>query len=224
MGIYLPTVVDTGPRGERSADLYSRLLQDRIIFLGRPIDDHIANLIVAEMLYLEANDPERDIHLYINSPGGVVYSGLAIYDVMQYVRPDVSTVCLGMAMSAAAFILSGGARGKRMALPSSKIMIHQGMSGMQGAPADMEIHLREALSAYQRMAEVIAHHSGQTAEKVRRDMDRDYFMTPEEAQQYGIIDQVITPRRGLALPQQTLQDLGEENVPSPLDRTREDGA
>ena len=208
--MYVPTVIESSPRGERANDLFSRLLQDRIIFLGRPIEDQIANLIIAEMLYLEANDPEKDIFLYINSPGGLVYSGLAIYDVMQYVRPDVSTVCVGMAMSAAAFILAGGARGKRMALPSSKVMIHQGTSGMRGAPTDMEIHLREALSAYKRMAEVIAHHSGQTFEKVRADMDRDYFMTPEEARAYGIIDQVIAPRRGLSVPQQTLRELGQD--------------
>ena len=210
MGIYLPTVVDSGPRGERSADLYSRLLQDRIVFLGRPIDDQVANLIVAELLYLEADNPEKDISLYINSPGGLVYAGLAIYDVMQYVRPDVSTVCVGMAMSAAAFVLAGGAAGKRMALSSSKIMIHQGTSGMRGAPTDMEIHLREALASYQRMAEIIAHHSGRSAEKVRDDMDRDYFMTPEEAREYGIVDHVIAPRRGLAVPQATLREIGEE--------------
>jgi ATP-dependent Clp protease, protease subunit len=214
MGIYLPTVVDSGPRGERSSDLYSRLLQDRIIFLGRPISDQVANVIVAELLYLEANDPEKDIYLYINSPGGLVYAGLAIYDVMQYVRPDVSTVCVGMAMSAAAFILSGGAAGKRMALTSSKIMIHQGTSGMRGAPSDMEIHLREALSSYQRMAEIIAHHSGHSAEKVRADMDRDYFMTPEEARDYGIIDNVIAPRSGLSVPQATLRELGEDAASS----------
>jgi ATP-dependent Clp protease, protease subunit len=208
--MYVPTVIESSPRGERANDLFSRLLQDRIIFLGRPIDDQVANLIVAEMLYLEANDPEKDIYLYINSPGGIVYSGLAIYDVMQYVRPDVSTVCVGMAMSAAAFILAGGAKGKRMALPSSKVMIHQGTSGMRGQPTDMEIHLREALAAYQRMAEVIAHHAGQTPEKVRADMDRDYFMTPEEARDYGIIDQVIAPRRGLSVPQQTLRELGQD--------------
>jgi len=209
--MYVPTVIESSPRGERANDLFSRLLQDRIIFLGRPIDDQVANLIVAEMLYLEANDPEKDIYLYINSPGGLVYSGLAIYDVMQYVRPDVSTVCVGMAMSAAAFILAGGAKGKRMALPSSKVMIHQGTSGMRGQPTDMEIHLREALSAYQRMAEVIAHHAGQKVEKVRSDMDRDYFMTPEEAREYGVIDQVIVPRRGLSVPQQTLRELGTDS-------------
>jgi ATP-dependent Clp protease protease subunit len=209
--MYVPTVIESTPRGERAADLYSRLLQDRIIFLGRPIDDHVANLIVAEMLFLEANDPEKDIYLYINSPGGLVYSGLAIYDVMQYVRPDVSTVCVGIAMSAAAFILAGGAKGKRMALPSSKVMIHQGTSGMRGQPTDMEIHLREALAAYKRMAEVIAYHAGQTYDKVRSDMDRDYFMTPEESREYGIIDQVITPRRGLAVPQQTLRELGQDS-------------
>jgi len=209
--MYVPTVIESSPRGERANDLFSRLLQDRINFLGRPIDDQVANLIVAEMLYLEANDPEKDIYLYINSPGGLVYSGLAIYDVMQYVRPDVSTVCVGMAMSAAAFILAGGAKGKRMALPSSKVMIHQGTSGMRGQPTDMEIHLREALAAYQRMAEVIAHHAGQTVEKVRSDMDRDYFMTPEEAREYGVIDQVIVPRRGLSVPQQTLRELGQDS-------------
>jgi ATP-dependent Clp protease, protease subunit len=214
MGIYLPTVIDSSPRGERSADLYSRLLQDRIVFLGRPIDDQVANVIVAELLYLEASDPEKDISLYINSPGGLVYAGLAIYDVMQYIRPDVSTVCIGMAMSAAAFILAGGAPGKRMALSSSKVMIHQGTSGMRGAPTDMEIHLREALAAYQRMAEIIAHHSGHTAEKVRADMDRDYFMTPEEASAYGIVDHVIAPRRGLAVPQQTLKELGDDGGPA----------
>jgi ATP-dependent Clp protease, protease subunit len=214
MGIYLPTVVDSGPRGERTADLYSRLLQDRIIFMGRPIDDQVANLIVAEMLYLEANDPERDIYLYINSPGGLVLAGLAIYDVMQYVKPDVSTVCVGMAMSAAAFILAGGASGKRMALPSSKVMIHQGTAGMRGAPTDMEIHLREAVAAVERTSAVIAHHSGQPVDKVRKDMERDYFMTPEEAQRYGLIDQVIAPRRGLAVPQQTLSELGEEGGPA----------
>jgi ATP-dependent Clp protease protease subunit len=210
MGIYLPTVVDSGSRGERSSDLYSRLLQDRIVFVGRPIDDQVANLIVAELLYLEADNPEKDINLYINSPGGLVYAGLAIYDVMQYVQPDVATVCVGMAMSAAAFVLAGGAAGKRMALSSSKIMIHQGTSGMRGAPADMQIHLREALSAYQRMAEIIGHHSGHPPEKVRADMDRDYFMTPEEARDYGIVDQVIAPRRGLTVPQQTLRELGED--------------
>jgi ATP-dependent Clp protease protease subunit len=194
---YVPMVVEQNQRGERAFDIYSRLLRERIIFLGTEVDDHVANLIIAEMLFLEAEDPERDIHLYINSPGGMAYAGMAIYDVMQYVRPDVSTVCIGMGMSAAAMILCGGAKGKRFALPSAKIMIHQGAAGMRGAPTDMEIHLREVLSLTKRMAQIIAHHSGQPVERVERDIDRDYFMTADQSQEYGIIDQVIVARRGL---------------------------
>jgi ATP-dependent Clp protease, protease subunit len=195
---YVPMVVEQSQRGERAYDIYSRLLRERIIFLGTEVDDQIANLIIAEMLFLEAEDPEKDIFLYINSPGGQAYAGMAVYDVMQYVKPDVSTVCIGMGMSAAAMILCGGAKGKRFALPSAKIMIHQGSAGMRGAPTDMEIHLREVLSLTKRMAEIISHHSSQPMERVERDIDRDYFMSADEAKQYGIIDEVIVARRGLS--------------------------
>jgi len=195
---FVPMVVEQSQRGERAYDIYSRLLRERIIFLGMEVDDQIANLIIAEMLFLEAEDPEKDIFLYINSPGGQAYAGMAVYDVMQYVKPDVSTVCIGMGMSAAAMILCGGAKGKRFALPSAKIMIHQGAAGMRGAPTDMEIHLREVLSLTKRMAEIISHHSAQPLERVERDIDRDYYMSAEDAKEYGIIDQVIVARRGLS--------------------------
>jgi ATP-dependent Clp protease, protease subunit len=195
----VPMVVDSSPRGERAFDIYSRLLKERIIFLGQPVDDQISNLIIAQMLFLEAEDPEKDIALYINSPGGLAYAGMAIYDVMQYVRPDVSTICIGMGMSAAAMILCGGSAGKRYALPSAKIMIHQGSAGARGAPTDMEIQLREVLSVTKRMANIIAHHSRQSLERVERDADRDYYMSAQEAKDYGLIDQVIQPRRGLSL-------------------------
>ena len=194
----IPTVLDQSARGDRAYDIYSMLLRERIVFLGQEVDDQIANLLVAEILYLDANDPGRDISLYINSPGGLSYTGMAIYDVMQHVRSEVSTVCVGMGMSAAAMILCGGAPGKRLATPNAKIMIHQGSAGARGAPRDMEIHLREVLATTRRMAEIIAHHSGQPIERVERDIDRDYFLTAEEAKDYGLIDQVITPQRGLA--------------------------
>jgi ATP-dependent Clp protease protease subunit len=193
-------VVEQESRGERAYDIYSRLLRERIIFVGTEIDDQLANLIIGEMLYLEADDPQRDIFVYINSPGGVAYSGLSIYDLMQHVRPDVATVCVGMGMSAAAMILAGGAPGKRFALPNSKIMIHQGSAGVRGVPSDMEIHLKEVMSLTQRMAEIIAYHSGQPLERVKKDIDRDYYMTAEQAKEYGIIDEVFTPRRGLFAP------------------------
>jgi ATP-dependent Clp protease, protease subunit len=202
-GYMVPMVVERSSQGERASDLYSRLLRERIVFLGTPIDDQVANLIVAELLFLAAEDPEKDIQLYINSPGGMTYAGMAIYDAMQFVQPDVSTVCVGMGMSAAAFILAGGTKGKRFALPSAKIMIHQGTAGMRGAPTDMEIHLREAVALTRRMEEIIAYHTGHSPEKVRRDMERDYFMTAEEAKAYGIIDDVIAPRRGVAAPAPT---------------------
>jgi ATP-dependent Clp protease protease subunit len=194
----IPTVLDQSSRGDRSYDLYSLLLRERIVFLGQEVDDQIANLIVAQILYLEADDPEKDISLYINSPGGLGYAGMAIYDVIQHVRPEVSTICVGMGMSAAAMILCGGAAGKRLALPNARIMIHQGSAGARGAPRDMEIQLREVLATTRRMAEIIAHHSGRSVEEVERDIDRDYFMTASEAKAYGLIDEIIAPRRGVA--------------------------
>jgi ATP-dependent Clp protease protease subunit len=194
----IPTVIDQSTRGDRAFDIYSLLLKDRIVFLGQEVDDQIANLLVAEILYLEAQDPDKDIFLYINSPGGLAYAGMAIYDVIQHVRPEVSTICVGMGMSAAAMILCGGAAGKRLALPNAKIMIHQGTAGTRGAPRDMEIHLREVMSITRRMAEIIAHHTGKPLEQVERDIDRDYFMTADEALEYGLIDEILIPRRGLA--------------------------
>jgi len=194
----IPTVVDQSPRGDRAFDIYSLLLKERIVFLGQEVDDQIANLLVAEILYLEAEDPDRDIHLYINSPGGLSYGGMAIYDVMQHVRCEVSTICVGMGMSAAAMILCGGATGKRFALPSAKIMIHQGSAGSRGAPRDMEIQLREVMATTRRMAEIIAHHSGRPVEQVEHDIDRDYYMTAGEAKEYGLIDEIIAPRRGVS--------------------------
>ncbi len=194
----IPTVLDETARGDRAYDIFSLLLRERIVFLGQPVDDHIANLIIAQILHLEARDPDKEIQLYINSPGGVAYAGMAIYDVMQHVRPPVSTICVGMGMSAAAMLLCAGAEGKRLALPSSKIMIHQGSAGSQGAPTDMEIQLREILATRKRMAQIIAHHAGQQLENVEQDLDRDYYMTADEAKEYGLIDEVLAPRRGVS--------------------------
>ncbi len=194
----IPTVVDSSARGDRAFDIYSLLLKERIVFLGQEVDDQIANLLVAEILYLDSIDPERDIFLYINSPGGLAYAGMAIYDVMQHTRCEVSTVCVGMGMSAAAMILCGGAPGKRLATPNAKIMIHQGSAGARGAPRDMEIHLREVLAITQRMAQIISFHSGQPLDRVLRDIDRDYFVTAEEAREYGLIDEVLAPKRGIS--------------------------
>ena len=194
----VPMVVEGDGRYERSFDIYSRLLRERIVFLGREVDDEIANLITAQMLFLEAENPDQDISLYVNSPGGSAYAGMAIYDTMQYVRPDVRTICVGMGMSAAAMILAGGAPGKRLALPNAKVMIHQGSAGFRGTPADIDIHAREVLSMTRRMAEIIAQHSGQAFEQVMRDIDRDRFMTPEEARDYGIVDDIFGPERPLA--------------------------
>ena len=196
----IPTVVEESSRGARSFDMYSMLLRERIVFLGQEVDDQIANVIIAQMLYLESQNPTKDIALYINSPGGLAYAGMAIYDVIQHIRPEVSTICVGMGMSAAAMILCGGAPGKRMALPNSRIMIHQGSAGTTGAPTDMEIALREVVATTRRMAEIIAHHSGRDLDRVTHDIDRDYFMTAEEARAYGLIDEVIAPQRGLAAP------------------------
>ena len=190
----VPVVVEQTSRGERAFDIYSRLLKERIVMLGTPIDDQIANLIVAQLLHLESEDPEKDINLYINSPGGMVYAGLAIYDTMQYIKPDVSTICVGMAMSMGAILLCGGAEKKRFALPNAKIMIHQGSAGFQGTPTDIEIHAKEVLSLRLKMAEIIAEHTSQDVTQVEKDIDRDRFMTSEEAKAYGIIDEIISSR------------------------------
>ena len=194
MSVLIPMVIEADGRAERSFDIYSRLLRERIVFLGREVDDEIANLITAQLLFLEAEDPEKDISLYVNSPGGSAYAGMAIYDTMQYVRPDVRTICMGMGMSAAAMILAGGAAGKRMALPNAKVMIHQGSAGFRGTPSDIEIHAQEILSMTRRMAEILAKHSGQPLEQVLVDIDRDRFMTPEEAKAYGLVDEIVGPR------------------------------
>jgi ATP-dependent Clp protease protease subunit len=194
MSQVIPMVVESDGRYERSFDIYSRLLRERIVFLGTEVDDHVANLITAQLLFLEAEDPDKDISLYVNSPGGSAYAGMAIYDTVQFVKPDVHTICVGMAMSAAAMILCGGATGKRSALPNSKIMIHQGSAGFRGAPTDIEIHAREVLSTTRRMAEIISRHSGKPVDQVMRDIDRDRFMTPEEACEYGLIDEIVAPR------------------------------
>jgi len=194
VGSVVPMVVEQDGRWERSFDIYSRLLRERIVFLGQEVNDDVANLIAAQLLHLDAQDPGKDISLYVNSPGGSAYAGMAIYDAMQYVRSDVSTVCLGMGMSAAAMILCGGAPGKRYALPNAKIMIHQGSGGFRGTPADIQIAAREILEMTRRMAELISHHSGRDVEQVMADIDRDHFMTPAEAVEYGLIDAVMSER------------------------------
>jgi ATP-dependent Clp protease protease subunit len=198
MGSVVPMVVEQDGRYERSFDIYSRLLRERIVFLGQEVNDDIANLIAAQLLHLDAQEPGRDIYLYVNSPGGSAYAGMAIYDAMQYVQSDVSTVCLGMGMSAAAMILCGGAPGKRFALPNAKIMIHQGSAGYRGTPADIQIAAREILSLTRRMAEIISRHTTQDVEQVMKDIDRDRFMTPEEAVEYGIVDAIMENRAAAA--------------------------
>ena len=198
----IPTVVQQSARGDRAFDIFSSLLNERIVFLGQEVDDQIANLLIAQILHLEAQDPDKDINLYINSPGGLAYGGMAIYDTMQHVRCDVATICVGMGMSAAAMILCGGAEGKRFALPSAKLMIHQGSAGARGAPRDMEIHLREVLATTHRMTEILSHHSGRSMEEVEHDLDRDYFMTAEEAKAWGLIDDILVPRRGVSAPRE----------------------
>ena len=194
MSPLIPMVIEQTSRGERSFDIYSRLLNERIIFLGTPVDDQIANLIVAQLLHLESEDPDKDISIYINSPGGSVYAGLAIYDTMQFIKPDIQTICVGIAMSMGAVILAGGAAGKRMALPNAKILIHQVSGGFQGQGTDIEIQAREVISLKRRLEDIIAHHTGQELEKISHDMERDYFMTANEANEYGIIDRVIEHR------------------------------
>jgi ATP-dependent Clp protease protease subunit len=192
----IPMVVESEGRLERSFDIYSRLLRERIVFLGQEVDDGIANLITAQLLFLEGEDPDRDISLYVNSPGGSAYAGMAIYDAMQHVKPDVRTICYGIGMSAAAMILAGGAAGKRFALPHARMMIHQGSAGFRGTPADIKIAAHEISQTTRQMAEVIAEHSGRAVEQVLHDIDRDRFMTPAEAVEYGLIDSVINPRAG----------------------------
>ena len=192
----VPVVVQSDGGHERSFDIYSRLLRERIVFVGREVDDDLANVVAAQLLVLEAEDPDKDVSLYINSPGGSAYAGMAIYDAMQYVKPDVRTVCLGMGMSAAAMILAAGAPGKRFCLPNAKVMIHQGSGGFRGTPADIQIAAREILSLTRRYAEVIAEHSGRDVEQVMRDIDRDRFLVPEEAVEYGLADSVLAERNG----------------------------
>ena len=190
----IPMVVEQTSRGERAFDIYSRLLAERIVFLGTPVDDQIANLIIAQLLHLESEDPEKDINLYINSPGGIVTSGLSIYDTMQFLTCDVTTYCLGMAASMAAVLLCAGTKGKRFALPNSDIMIHQVSGGFQGQGTDIEIQAREVIGLKRRLEEIYTHHTGKTQEEISRDMERDFFLSPQEAVEYGIIDTVITHR------------------------------
>ena len=190
----VPIVVEQTSRGERAYDIYSRLLKDRIIFIGTPIDDNFANIIIAQLLFLEADDPDKDISLYINSPGGIVTSGMAIYDTMQYIKPDVSTICIGQASSMSALLLAAGARGKRFALPNARIMIHQPMGGFQGQATDIEIHAKEILRMKESLNQILANHTSQPIERIRQDTERDFFMSGEEAQKYGIIDSVIKER------------------------------
>ena len=192
MSYYVPMVVENSSRGERAYDIYSRLLKERIIFLGGPIDDNVANVVVAQMLFLESEDPDKDIHLYINSPGGVVTAGLAIYDTMQYIKPDVSTICIGQAASMGSILLTAGAKGKRYALPHARIMIHQPLGGAQGQSTDIQIQAKEILRLREVGNNILAHHTGQDPEKINVDTERDNFMSAEEAKAYGLIDEVVT--------------------------------
>lgn len=197
MSVLVPMVVEQTNRGERAYDIYSRLLKDRIIFLGSAIDDHVANLVIAQMLFLEAEDPDKDINLYINSPGGSITAGMAIYDTMQYIRPDVSTICVGLAASMGAFLLAAGTPGKRKALPNSEIMIHQPLGGTQGQAVDIEIHAKRIIKIRDSLNKILAERTGQPLERIAKDTDRDFFMTAMEAKEYGIIDDVISHREQL---------------------------
>ena len=199
MSTYVPWVIEQTGRGEREYDLFSRLLKDRIIFLGSPIDDTIANLIISQLLFLEAEDPDKDIYLYINSPGGVITSGMAIYDAMQFIRANVATICFGQAASMGALLLACGAKGKRYALPHARIMIHQPWGGMEGQASDIQIHAAEILRTREELSGILEQHTGQTLDKIRQDTERDYYMSPEEAIKYGLIDEVIL-QRGEASP------------------------
>jgi len=200
MSTYPPYVIERTSRGERSYDIFSRLLMDRIIFLGSPVNDTVSNIIVAQLLFLDAEDPERDIYMYINSPGGSVYAGLAIYDTMQHLRAPVSTFCVGMAASMGALLLTGGSKGKRSALPNSRIMLHQPSSGYQGTAADIEIAAKEVLGIRERLNRILSRHTGQSVEQIEKDIDRDYFMGPDEAAEYGIIDRVLESREAVESP------------------------
>ena len=197
---YVPIVVEQTARGERSYDIYSRLLKDRIVFLGGSIDDTVANIIIAQLLFLEAEDPDKDIHLYINSPGGVVTAGMAIYDTMQYVKPQVSTICVGSAASMGAVLLTSGATGKRYALPHSRVMIHQPLGGVQGQATEIEIHAREILRMRQELNGILARHSGRTLEEIKADTERDHFLSAEEAKDYGLIDEVLECLPSVGIP------------------------
>ena len=190
----VPMVVEQTSRGERAYDIYSRLLKDRIIFIGTAIDDNVANLINAQLLFLESEDPDKDINIYINSPGGMIYSGLSIYDTMQYIKPDVSTICVGLAASMGAVLLTAGAKGKRYALPNSRVMMHQPMGGAQGQAIDIEIHAKEILNMRESLNHILAHHSGKPVEQIAKDTDRDYFMSAEMARDYGLIDSILEKR------------------------------
>ncbi|TRY23310.1 ATP-dependent Clp endopeptidase proteolytic subunit ClpP [Brevibacillus sp. LEMMJ03] len=189
----IPTVIEQTNRGERAYDIYSRLLKDRIIFLGTPINDTVANIVVAQLLFLQAEDPDKDIHLYINSPGGSITAGMAIYDTMQFIKPDVSTICVGMAASMGAFLLAAGAKGKRFALPNSEVMIHQPLGGAQGQASDIEIAAKRILRMREHLNKILAERTGQPLERIQKDTDRDNFLTAQEALEYGLIDKVITP-------------------------------
>ena len=212
----VPIVIEQTSRGERSFDIFSRLLKDRIIFLGTPIDDTIANLVMAQLLHLESEDPDKDISIYINSPGGSITDLLAIYDTMQYVKPDVSTICMGMAASAAAVILAAGTKGKRYALPHSTVLIHQPSGGARGQSADIEIQAREILRLRKLLDEIMAKHTGQTVEKISRDTDRDFIMTAEQAKEYGIVDEIITVR-------QVVPVIASSSAPEGVTRPSDDG-
>ncbi|CAN5560503.1 ATP-dependent Clp endopeptidase proteolytic subunit ClpP [soil metagenome] len=196
----IPMVVESSNRGERAFDIYSRLLRDRIIFIGTPIDDQIANVVIAQMLFLENEDPTQDIRLYINSPGGGVYSGLAIYDTMQMIKPDVATFCIGMSASMAAILLAAGTKGKRFALPNSRVMIHQGSAGFRGNIPDIEVVARETINLTAKLTEILAQHTGQDFDRVKRDTERDYYMPAPEAKAYGVVDEVLEPNHTLPVP------------------------
>ena len=213
----VPVVIQQDARGERSFDIYSRLLRERVVFVGTTIDDDVANLVVAQLLHLEAEDPEKDIQMYINSPGGVVYAGLAIYDTMQFIKPDVATVCCGIAMSMGSLLLAGGAPGKRGALPNARILVHQPSGGFQGQATDIQIHANEALALRRRVEEIYAHHTGKPVDEVSEVLERDRFFTPEQARDYGLVDRVMHYRNGYS-PSSSYSDSRASSEPEPSHR------